>query len=224
MVCSDLEERTVLRVPKVALAPTANPALWVLLERRASWVFQVCQVTQEDKDLRVRPVSLDSQEPTEKKEPGVWQANLVQGGKEVQRVHVVLGVQEVQLESQVLRAQRAMMVHQARLAREDLKDPRAQLVSPDQRAPLDHLERMDCPVTLASVVRRVSKERPDHQGLEESWDHRDQRERPDPSVREDTPDPQVLLESRDFLALLVKRVPRETQVLRELLEKMVLPV
>lgn len=37
---------------------------------------------------------------------------------------------------------------------------------------------------------------------------RDQRERLDPSVREDTPDPQVLLESRDFLALLVKRVPR----------------
>lgn len=218
--CSDPEERTGLRVLRVDRVPTVSPVLLVLLGRRANWVFQDCQATQEDKALRVLLDSQDSLGPMERREPGVWQANQVQGGNEVQRVHVVLGVQEVLLESQGQRAQRAMMVHQARLAREDLKDPRAPWVSQDRRAPLDHLERTGCLVTLASVVRRVSKGRPDHQDLPELLAHRDPLVRLAPSAREDIRDPLALLESRDFLVLLAKRALRETPVPRELLEKM----
>lgn len=122
-------------------------------------MFQDYQATQDDKGRRAHLASQDSQEPTERKEPGVLRANPVQGGKEVQRVHVALAGQEVRQANQALRAQRAMTVLLARLAREDLKDPRALWASQDQRAPLDHLERTGCPDILASAERRDSKER-----------------------------------------------------------------
>lgn len=156
-VWSDPVVRMVLKVLRVVLVLLVNQDRWVWLERRVNWAFLDCLDTQDDRGRRVRPVSPDSQEPTERKEAGVLRENPVQGGREVRRGHVGLGVPGVLLESQVLRAHRAMMVHLARPEREDLKDPRDPLASQDRRAPLDHLERMGCPVTLASGGRRVSK-------------------------------------------------------------------
>lgn len=156
----------------------------------------------------------------ERKEPGVWRANPVQGGNEVQRVHVEPGVPEVRQASQALRAQRATMVPQARLARGDRKGPRAPWDSQDQRAPLDHLERMGCPVTLANEERRDSKGRQAHLVRGEWSALRVPLEKLVPSEREAIPDLLVPLESRVYLGLLARREPRETRAPRDLLVKM----
>lgn len=214
-MCLGPAGRTDLRAPRAEQGPTESLAPWVLLERRENWVFQDYPATQEDKVQRVPAASRASQGPTERKEPGAWRANPVQGGKEVQRVHEGVGVLEVLQASQALRARRAMMVHLARLAKEDLKDPRAPSGSQDQRAPLDHLERMGCPATLVSEERRDSKERQVHPAQGVSLVLRVPQERPVPSVREATLDPQVHPESRVFPALLAKREPRETPVPKE---------
>jgi len=213
--------RTDPRGQRAVRAPTESLDPWDWLERRENWVFQDYQATREDKDPRARLDSQGSQEPMGRKEPGVLRANLVQGGKEVQRVHVVLGGQEVLQASQALRAQRATTVHLARLAREDLKDPRAPWASLDRRAPLDHLERTGCPDTLANAERRDSKGRRDHLVQEEWLGLRVLQEKRAPSEREDTPDPQGPPESRAFLVLVARREPRETLDPKEPLVKMV---
>lgn len=215
LVCWGRVERTDPRVPRAGRAPTESLVPWVLLERRVNWAYRDYQATQEDKDPRAPAVSLGSPEPTARKEPGAWRANLVQGGSEVQRVHVADVGQEVRQASQALRAHRATMDHQAGLAREDLKDPRVQLVSPDRKAPLDHLERTGCPDTLANVEKRDSKERPALQAQAELWVPRDPLERLVLSAREATLDPQAHLESRVFLVPLARREQRETQDPRE---------
>ncbi|KAG7216742.1 hypothetical protein INR49_021125 [Caranx melampygus] len=134
--------------------------------------------------------------------------NLVQEDKEVQRVLVVLVEPEVQQENQVPRAQQATMALQAPPVREDLKDLRDLLASLDQRAPLDHLERMGCPDTLASAEKRVSKEKQVHQAQEVSSAPRDPLERPVPLVREATLDPQVHPESKVSQVLQARRERR----------------
>ncbi|KAA0704669.1 Collagen alpha-1(XI) chain [Triplophysa tibetana] len=154
---------------------------------------------------RVRPVSPDSQEPTERKEPGVWQEKRVQEGKEVQRVPEGHVVPEAQQENWALRAQQAMMVHLVHLVREDLKGPRVLLVSQGQKVPLDHLERTGCPVTPASAVRRDSKAKLAHLDLEVLSGLRVQQERLVPMVKEAILDPLVLLESKVFQALVEKK-------------------
>jgi len=214
-VCWGRVERTDPRAPRAGRAPTESLVPWVLLERRVNWAFQDYQATQEDKDPRAPVASQGSREQTARKEPGALRANLVQGGSEVQRVHVVDAGREVLQASQALRAHRATMDHQAGLAREDLKDPRARLVSPDRKAPLDHLERTGCPDTLASAERRDSKERRALLAQAEWWDPRDPLERPVLSVREATLDPQAHPESRGFPAPLARREQRETQDPRE---------
>jgi len=213
--CWEPVERMDLRALRAGRAPTESLVPWVWLERRVSWVSRDYQATQEDKDPRAPAVSLGSPEPTARKEPGAWRANPVQGGSEVQRVHVADAGQGVRQASQALRAHRATMDHQAGLAREDLKDPRAQLVSLDRKAPLDHLERTGCPDTLASAEKRDSKERPALPALVEWWVPRDPLERPALSAREATLDPRARLESRVFPVPLAKREQRETQDPRE---------
>lgn len=203
-------ERTALRVPKAVLAPPESQVPLVLLEKRVNWAFQDCQVIQEDKDPRAQAVSQGSRVPTVRKEPGVLQANLVQEGKEVQRVLVGAVEPEVQQENQVPRAQQATTVLQARPVRGGLKDLRAQWASLDQRAPLDHLERMGCPDTLVSAEKQVSKEKLVHQAQEVLSGPRDRLERLVPLVREVTLDPLAHPESRVFQALLARREPRET--------------
>lgn len=209
----DQRARRVVRAPMVKLVP------WALQEKRANLVFRDYLAIRDVKGQRVRPVSPDSQEPTERKEPGVWQENPVQGDKEVQRVHVGVVVLEVQQENQALRAQQAMMAHLVHLVREDPKGPRVLLVSQGQKAPLDHLERTGCPVTLASAERRDSKAKLGHLDQEVLSGLRVQQERLAPLVREDILDPLVLLESKVFQVLLEKKVQREIQVLRAVLEK-----
>lgn len=221
LVCLGPVERMVLRVLKAELAPTESQAPLVLLEKRVNWVFQDCQVIQEDKDLRVQAGSLGFPEPTARKEPGVLQANLVQEGREVQQVLVGVEEPEVQPGNQVPRAQQATTVLQAHLAKEGLKDLRDQWVSQDQRAPLDHLERMGCPDTLVSVVRRVSKEKLVHQAQEELSAPRDQLERPVLLVREATLDPLAHPESKVFQVLLARREQREILDHRDPLAKTV---
>lgn len=210
LACLVPVERMVLRVLRADLAPMESQVPLVPLGRRVNWASQDCQAIQEDKDLRARAVSLDSLEPTARKEPGALQANLVQGGKEVRRVLVEVEEPEVQQENQVPRAQQATMVLQARLVREDLKDLRDQWASLDQRAHLDHLERMGCLDTLASVERQVSKEKLVHQAQEVLLGPRDPLERLVPLVREVTLDPLVHPESRVFQVLLARREQRET--------------
>ncbi|GLD55053.1 collagen alpha-1(XI) chain, partial [Lates japonicus] len=210
LACLDPVERMVLRVLKAELDPTENQVPLGLLEKRVNSVSQDCQVIQEDKDQRARAVSLGSLEPTARKELGVLQVNLVQEVKEVQRVLVVLEEPEVQQENQVPRAQQATTAPQAHLVREDLKDPRDLWASLDQRAPLDHLERMGCPDTLASVEKRVSKVKLVHQAQEVLSGPRDPLERLVPLVREVTLAPPVLQENRVFQVLLERREQRET--------------
>jgi len=210
LACLGLVERMVLRVQRVVLAPTESQVPLVLLEKRVNWASQDCRATQEDRDLRAQAVSLASLEPMERKEPGVLQANLVQGVKEVQRGLVGLAELEVQQENQVPRAHQAMTALQVHLAREDLKDPRDQWASPDQRAHLDHLERTGCLDTLASVERQDSKVKLVHQAREVLLGPRDPLEKLAPLVREATPDLLAHLESRVFQGLLAKRERRET--------------
>ncbi|XP_068435728.1 uncharacterized protein [Clinocottus analis] len=200
----------VLRVPKVDLAPTETQVPLVLLEKRVNWVFQDCQVIQEDKDRRARAVSLGSPEPTARKEPEALQAKLVQEVKEVQRGLVGVEEPEVQQESPVPRAHQATTVLQAVLVREGLKDLRDPWASLDQKAPLAHLERTGCPDTLVSAVRRVSKEKLVHQAQEVLLAPRDQLERLVLLVREATLDPLVHPVSRVFQVLLARRERRET--------------
>lgn len=216
-------EKTVLRVQKAELVPTESQVLLVLLEKRVNWAFQDCQVIQEDKDLRARVVSLGSLEPTARKEPGALQANLVQEGREVQRVLVGLEEPEVQQENPVPRAQQDMTAPQVVLVREGLKDLRDPWASLDRRAPLDRLERTGCPDTLVSVERRVSKEKLVHQAQEVLLGPRDQLERLVPWVREATLDLPVHPESRVFQVPLAKRERRETLDLRDPPVKMVPP-
>lgn len=218
----DPEVRMDRRARRVVRAPTVNLDPWDLLERRANLVFRDCLAIQDVKGQRVRPVSPDSQEPTERKEPGGWQGNLVQEGKEVRLVPVAHVVPEAQRENQALRAQQATTVHLVHPEREDLKGPRVPLVSQDQRAPLDHLERMGCPVTLVSGEKLVSKAKLARQDLEVLLDHRVQQEKPALLVREDILDPLVPPESKVSQVLVGKKVQREIQVLREVQEKTVL--
>ncbi|KAG9343616.1 hypothetical protein JZ751_013786 [Albula glossodonta] len=186
-VCWDREERTGLRDRRADRAPTERPDPWVWLERRVNSEFQDCLATQEDKDQRVQLASPDFQELTERKEGGVWQANPVHGGREVQRVHVVEEAREVPLENPAPRAPLVMMDLQAGQEREGLKDHRAQWGSQDQRDHLDLLERMDCPVTQDSEERPVQPERQVQ------------------SVREVTLAPLVHPESKVYLELLGKK-------------------
>lgn len=197
------------RVLKAELAPTESQVPLVQLEKRVNWVSPDYQVIQEDKDLRAQVVSLGSLVLMVKKEPGALLVNLVQEGREVQRVPAALEEPEVRQENLVPRAQQAMTVLQARLVREDLKDLRDQWASLDQRAPLDHLERMGCLDTLASVERRVSKEKLVHQAREVLLGLRDLLEKLVPSVREATLDLLAHPESRVFQELLARREPRE---------------
>lgn len=218
----DPEVRTDQRARRVVQVPMVNLDPWDLLEKRANLVFRDCLAIQDVKGQRVRPVSPDSQEPTERKEPGELQGNSVQEVKEVQRVPVVHVVPEAQQESQALRAQRETTVRLAHPAREDFKGPRVPLGSQDQKAPLDHLGRMGCPVTLASGERLVSKAKLAHQDLEVLLDHRVQLEKPALMVREDILDPLVPPESKVFQVLVEKKVQREIQVLWAVQEKTVL--
>lgn len=222
MDCPDPEVRMDQRARRVVRVPMVNLDPWDLLEKRANLVFRDCPAIQDVKGQRVRPVSPDSQEPTERKEPGEWQGNLVQEVKEVRRVPVVHAVSEAQQESQALRAQQATTVHLAHPVREDLKGPRVPLVSQDRRAPLGHLERMGCPVILASGEKLVSKAKLAHQDLEVLLDHRVQQEKPALLVREDILDPLVPPESRVSQVLVEKKVQREIQVLWAVQEKTVL--
>lgn len=221
MACLGPVERMVPRVLKAELAPTESQVPLVQLEKRVNWVSPDCQVIQEDKDLRAQVVSLGSLVLTVKKEPGALLANLVQEGREVQRVPVALEEPEVQQENLVRRAQQAMTVLQARLVREGLKDLRDQWASLDQRAPLGHLERMGCLDTQGSVERRVSKEKPVHQAREVLLGLRDLLEKLDPLVREATLDLLAHPESRVFQVLLARREPREILDPRDPLVKMV---
>lgn len=159
MVWPALEEKTVLRVPKVALDPTESPGPSVLLEKRVNLVCQGCQVIQEGKDLRAPVGFRASQGPMERKAPGELLGNLVQEVSEVQQVHVGPEEQGVPLENQDPRARQATTALLVHPARGDLKDLRDPLVSPDQRGHLDHQERMDCPDTPDREEKRVSKER-----------------------------------------------------------------
>lgn len=223
MACLDPVERMVLRVLKAELAPMESQVPLAQLEKRVNWGSLDCQVIQEDKDLRAQAVSLGSLVPMVKKEPGALLENLVQEGREVQRVLVVLEEPEVQQENLVPRAQQAMTVLQARLVREDLKGLRDQWASLDQRAPLDHLERMGCLDTLASVERRVSKEKLVHQAREVLLGLRDPLEKLVLLVREATLDLLVPPESRVFQVLLARREQREILDPRDPLVKTVPP-
>lgn len=147
--------------------------------------------------------------------------NLVQEAKEVLRGQEGLGVPEVQLVNQVPRAHQAMTGHPVHLEREDLKDLRDLLVFQDQRVPLDHLARMGCLDTLVSEEKRVSKVKLVHLVLEVSSALRAQLERLVQLENEVTLDLQDPLENKVYQVLQARRVQRETQVLRALLEKMV---
>lgn len=220
LVCWDHEEKMGQRDQKVGLALAERLDPWVWPEKRVNSEFLVYLGTQEDKDQRVPLASPDFQEPTGRKEGGVWQAKLVQEDKEVQRVHVVVEVQEVPLENQAPRALLVMMDQQAAQEKEDLKDPRALSASQDQRGPLDHPEKTGCLVTQDNEERLVSKAKLDHQALEEWWDHRVLLERRVPLGREVTQAPLVHLVSRVYLVLLGRREQRVIQVLRDQLGKM----
>lgn len=161
--CSGPVERTALRVPKAELAPLESLVHLALLEKRVNWAFQDFQVIQEDKDLRAQVVSPASLEPTERKEPGASQENQVPEGREDQLVLVEPEEPEVRQENQVQREHQGMTVLQVHPGREGLKDLRGPWASPDRRALLVLQGRMDCPGTLVSVERRVSKEKLVHQ-------------------------------------------------------------
>lgn len=205
----------VQRVLKAELDLLENLAPSVPLEKRVNWESQDYRVIQDDKDLRVRAVSPASLEPTARKEPGALQGNLVREVKEVQRVLVEPEEPEVRRENQVLRAQQGTTAPQVHPVREDLKDLRDPWVSPDQRAPLDHLERTDCPDILASVEKRVSKEKLVHLAQEVLSGLRDPLERPVQSVSEVIPDPLDHQESRVFQEQVAKKEQRETLDLLE---------
>lgn len=224
MACWARGERTVLRVRKVGPGLMESQVLLALQERRVNLESQDCLATQEDKGQRAPVVSLDSQEPTAKKEPGVLQARRVREVKEAPRAPVALGEQGVRQENQDQREHLETMVLQAHQEREDLKALRELLVSQDPRDHLDPQGRTDCLDTLVSVARQVSKEKLDHQAQEASLDLRDLLGRLDLSVKEGTLDLQGHLENKVSLELLVKKVLRETQVHRGPLAKMVPPV
>lgn len=65
------EVKMALKAQKVALVPMVTLAHLVLLVKRENLVFQGCPGIQEDKVQRAPLVSLDFQEPMERKVPGV---------------------------------------------------------------------------------------------------------------------------------------------------------
>lgn len=214
------EVKMVLKVQKVDQDQLGILVVQVLPGRRANSVFQDYQDIQEDRVKRAPPVSQDSQVPTERKVLGVLLANQAQGDNEVQRVHVVLEVQEVPPENQALRVLRVTMVLLARLVKVDLKGLRAPLAFLDRRAPLDHLERMDCLATLGSGERLVSKAKLALQGQVVLLVHRALLGKLGQLVKEAI---QVLLAhlvNKVCLVLQERKAQRVIQVLKVYLEKM----
>lgn len=217
--CREPEERTDPRDPKANLDQEEKPDPWELQERRGNLVFLDCPDILEDKDLRAPPVSMDSLEPTGRKEQGELVASKAQEDNVDQRGPEVVAEPEDLQENRDKRATQRTTDHPARLERgdpTDLRDPSASRDPKDQTA---RQGKMDCPDILDREERLVSKERRDPQDLVESSGHRVPQERLVPVEREDTQEPQVPPVSRVCLELLAKREERETQVQRASLAK-----
>lgn len=120
------------------------------------------------------------------------------------------GDQQENQEPRVHREVTDLQVVQERGDCPGLKEPMA---SPDQRDLPDLQEKMGFPDTLAREEKLGSKARLVHLGLLEWLDLRVPLERLAPWASVATLDPRVHQESRACLAPLVKRAPRETQVL-----------
>lgn len=216
----DPEARMALRVPKVGLGFLGILVLLGLMAKRASLVFQGCQVTQVDKvqrDLRDFKVF---QERMEKKEHEVQLESLGQEDRGDQLVHVERGVQEVQQERRGLRVTQEAMVlldHQAKGVFQGL---RVQLDSLDQRAHLAQLEKMDFLDTLGREVKLASKARLDLLDHQVLLDLRAQQVKLDQWETGATQDLLGPLVSRAFRELQGKRGPRVTRVPLALLVKM----
>lgn len=219
----DPEERTGQRDQKEGQVSLETLALLDQMEKRVNWVFQGCQVTQEDKDPRDLRDFKDSQAPTERRAPGEQQANQAQEVREDQRDHVERedpGVQQEKLDQRVTQEATAPQDLPANGVCQGL---RAQLDSLDQRDLLDHLGKMDCPDTQGREERLVSKGRLDLRDLPVWLALRAPQVRLDQWETEVTLDPRAHQVTRDFQELPERKELREIQVLLAPLAKMVHP-
>lgn len=154
-----LEVKTALRVQRGVVVLMEKMAHLDQQVKRENLVFQDCPDTQEDKVQRVPSVSQDFLERTARKAQEEPLANQVQGGNEVQRVHVVKEVQGVQQESQAPRVTLEGMAQLVLLVKGDHPDLKDPLDFLDRRAPLVQQGKMDFLATLDREVKLASKEK-----------------------------------------------------------------
>lgn len=219
-----LEEKTALKVRREEAVHPERMVLWVLPGRKENWAFQDYQVTREGKVRRDRSDSLDFQEQMERKAQEEPLANQVQGGNEVQRVHVVKEVRGEQQESQAPRVTPEGMAPLVPLVNGDHPDLKDPLDFQDRRAPLVRQGKTDFPATQAREVKLVSKERRVPPVLLVLLARRVQLVRLVQWVKEAILDLLVPRASRDYRVWLEKKDQRETPAQQVCLAKMALQV
>lgn len=215
----DLEEKTVLKVQKVALVFQETLVLLDLLVRRVNLVFLVCLDILEDKDQRDLKVSKASQVPMARKELEEQEESLAHVDREDQRGHEEREDLGGPLEKLGQRATQEMTAHQDLPVSGVYLDLKAQQDSLAQKDLLDHQAKMDCPDILAKEGRLVSKERLVLL-VHQVWSGlRGQQGRQDKWVTEVIPDHLALLGNRVYQEQLEKKVLRGTLDLLVLLAK-----
>lgn len=204
------EARMVLRALREDRAPLATQVPLDCWVRRASWVFQVCQATQDVRGRRDLLASQDSQGPTERREHGVCLENQVQEERGAPRDPGDREDQEEPQENQDQRVHLVVMVHQGHQEREVFLDHKVLMGSQDQKDLLVLLVKMESLDILDREEKWVSKVKLEPLDLQVLWDYRVLQENLVLWEREDILAHLDHQESKDWQAHLEKKVPRET--------------
>lgn len=220
MEYQDQGVRMVQRGQRVALGPQVNSDQSDSLEIRENLVYLDFLDILEDWAQRDLLGSQDSQAQMARREQGVSLANLDPEDKEDQRVPEGREDREEQQENQEQRGHQEVTAPLDLLERGDCPGLREPTVFLDQKDPLDLQGKTACPGILDRGEKLVSKARWVHLEVLESSDLRVHLERLAPWVSVDTPDPQAHPENRVCQVPRGKKEPKETPVLLEVLVKM----